>query len=62
MSFNLIYGDGEKYMYFCGLYPKKFDALFAFLGPAKFNIINCNSSKSSMGFGTRSSIYKSESL
>ena len=37
MSFKLIHDDREKCKYFCGLYPEQFDALFTFLGEAKFN-------------------------
>ena len=35
MSFKVNYQNREKFKYFVGLFPKQFDALFDFLGPAK---------------------------
>ena len=59
MSFKFIHNDPEKCKYFCGLYPGQFDALFTFLGEAKFNLTYWNCANiSNKGLRTRSSIQK----
>ena len=45
VSFSTIYGNREKFKYFTGLYPEHFDALFQFLGPAKYHLTYWNRSK-----------------
>ena len=42
MSFGVIYSDRKKCKYFTGLFPEQFDALFDFLGPAKYHLTYWN--------------------
>ena len=43
MSFKVIYAERKTFKHFIGLYPEEFDALYAFLGPAKDHLNYWNS-------------------
>lgn len=62
LCLNSVFQDRKKAKFFTGLFPEQFEALFTFLGPAKYelNYWSCTTSKASSNTGSNESGIDSE--